>query len=95
MTMMGRRHRPYFRIVATDSRSPRDGKYIEELGTYDPMIPDKDRRVTLRPGRIKYWLGVGALPTEKVGVLLKKYLDKFEKLEAEGGAAPASTEQPA
>lgn len=95
MTRLGRRHRPYFRIVATDSRSPRDGKYIEELGTYDPMIPDKDRRVTLRPSRIKYWLGVGALPTEKVGVLLKKYMEKFEKLEAEGDSAATTAAEPA
>lgn len=89
MTRLGRRHRPYFRIVAADSRSPRDGKYIEELGTYDPMVPNTDNRIKLNAGRVKYWLGVGAQPTEKVNILLKKYLEKFEKIEA-GEAVPAA-----
>ncbi len=73
LKMMGRKHRPFFRICATDVRSPRDGKVLEELGTYDPMIPEADARVTLNAERVTYWLGVGAQPTEKAGVLLKKY----------------------
>lgn len=76
MTKMGRRHRPYFRIVATDARSPRDGKYLEALGTYDPLKRDKDARVSLKADRVKYWLSVGAQPSKKVNILLKKYLDK-------------------
>jgi small subunit ribosomal protein S16 len=96
MKKMGRKHRPYFRIVAIDHRQPRDGRVIEELGTYDPMKPDVDSRVTLLPARIKYWISVGALPSENVQVFLKKYLEKFEKLEAEKVAAeqtatPAAT----
>jgi small subunit ribosomal protein S16 len=83
MSRFGRKHRPFFRIVAADSRSPRDGKYIEALGSYDPMIRDKDQRVILKPSRIKHWLSVGALPSEKVAILFKKYMDKFEKLESE------------
>ena len=73
MKMMGRKHRPYFRICATDSRAPRDGRVLEELGTYDPMIGDTDARVTLVHERIAYWLGVGAQPSDKVKVFLKKY----------------------
>ncbi len=73
MKMMGKKGRPCFRIVVVDSRSPRDGKVIEQVGTYDPMIGDKDARVTLNRERIDYWLSVGALASEKTGVLLKKY----------------------
>ncbi len=73
MKKMGRRHRPYFRICAMDSRSPRDGRALEELGTYDPMIPDTDARAQLKGERIQYWLGVGAQPSDNVKVLIKKY----------------------
>ncbi len=87
MMLLGRKHRPYYRIVAIDGRQPRDGRTIEELGTYDPMIKDTDNRVTLVPERVKYWLSVGALPSEKVSVLLKKYMKKAEEKAA---AAPAA-----
>jgi small subunit ribosomal protein S16 len=70
---MGRRHRPFFRVCAMDSRSPRDGRVIEELGYYDPMVTETDARAVLRGERIDYWLGVGAQPSEKVAVLIKKY----------------------
>lgn len=70
---MGRRHRPFFRICAMDSRAPRDGRVIEELGIYDPIVPETDARAILKADRIDYWLGVGAQPTEKVAVLIKKY----------------------
>ena len=73
MKKMGRRHRPFYRICAMDSRTPRDGRVIEELGTYDPMVRDPDARAVLNGQRIKYWLSVGAQPSEKVGVLIKKY----------------------
>ena len=69
---LGRRHRPFYRICAMDSRVPRDGRVIEELGTYDPMVEQKDQRVVLNVERAKYWVGVGALPTEKVQALLAK-----------------------
>ena len=90
MKMMGRKHRPYFRIVAIDSRQPRDGRVIEELGSYDPMIKDTDQRVKLKPDRIKYWMSVGALPSEKLQVIFKKYMAKFEAQAAET-AAPEAT----
>lgn len=70
---MGRTHRPFFRVCAMDSRSPRDGRVIEELGTYDPMVPETDARAILKGERIAYWIGVGAQPSPKVGTLIKKY----------------------
>jgi len=73
MKKMGRRHRPFYRICAMDQRAPRDGRVLEELGTYDPMIPDVDARTVLNGERIDYWLSVGAQPSEKVKVLIKKY----------------------
>jgi small subunit ribosomal protein S16 len=93
MKKMGRKHRMYFRIVAIDSRQPRDGRVIEELGTYDPLIPDVDATTTLRPDRIKYWLSVGALPSERCATLFKKYLAKWEAKQAE--AATPIPEAPA
>ena len=75
MKKMGRTHRPFYRICVMDSRKPRDGKAIEEVGTYDPMVRDKSKRVTLKLDRIDYWVSVGAQPTEKVGVLIRKYRD--------------------
>lgn len=73
MKKLGRRHRPFYRICAMDQRSPRNGRVIEELGIYDPMVPDRDARALLNKERIAYWLGVGAQPTDKVGILIKKY----------------------
>lgn len=73
MKKFGRRHRPFFRICAIDQRAPRNGRVLEELGTYDPMVAEADARVQLNGERIKHWLGVGAQPSDKVGVLIKKY----------------------
>ena len=73
MKMMGRKHRPFFRICAVDSRDPRDGRVLEELGTYDPMVNETDARAMLKADRIDYWLGVGAQPSMKVKTLIKKY----------------------
>jgi small subunit ribosomal protein S16 len=73
MKKLGRTHRPFYRICAMDSRAPRDGRALEELGTYDPMVPETDARVVLNRERVDYWLSVGAQPTEKVKVLIKKY----------------------
>ena len=56
-----------------DARAPRDGRVIEELGSYDPMVPESDARAILKGDRIAYWLSVGAQPTPKVGTLIKKY----------------------
>jgi small subunit ribosomal protein S16 len=73
MKKLGRKHRPFFRICAMEQRTPRDGRVLEELGTYDPMVPETDARARLDGERIKYWLGVGAQPSDRVKVLIKKY----------------------
>ncbi|HEX5447175.1 MAG TPA: 30S ribosomal protein S16 [Pirellulales bacterium] len=86
MKKMGRKHRPFFRICATDSRSPRDGKVLEELGTYDPMIADTDARVTLNNERLKYWLSVGAQPSDNVKVFIKKYGPEGIRVDAQQAA---------
>lgn len=67
----GAKKRPYYRVVIADSRSPRDGRYIERVGTYDPMLPkESGERVKLNEERIKYWLGVGAQPSDRVARFL-------------------------
>jgi len=73
MKRMGRKNREYYRICATDRRSPRDGRVIEELGTYDPHVSETDARCTLDGERIRYWLSVGAQPSDAVRILIKKY----------------------
>ncbi len=82
MKRMGRRHRPFYRICAADSRSPRDGRVIEELGTYDPMTKETDARVHLNNERVEYWLSVGAKPSPAVHTLIKKYGANGTHLEA-------------
>ena len=63
----GAKKRPYYQIVIADSRRPRDGKFIERVGSYNPMLPkDSPERVKLNTDRIKHWLGVGAQPTDRV-----------------------------
>lgn len=76
-----------------DSRQPRDGKVLEELGTYDPHVPDPEAAVTLRPSRIKYWLSVGAQPTHHCQVLFGKYMKKWEAIEAEHATKGSRGEQ--
>lgn len=73
MKKLGRKHRPYFRICAIDSRNPRDGKVLEELGSYDPMVKETDARALLNGERINFWISKGALPSDNVRVLIKKY----------------------
>ena len=69
---LGRRHLPFYRIVAADSRRPRGGRELEVLGTYDPLEKDPERVVVLNSERVKYWLSVGGQPSETVRALLKK-----------------------
>ena len=83
---MGRTHRPFFRVCAMDQRAPRDGRVIEQLGTYDPMVADTDARAILNGERINYWLSVGAQPTPKVATLIKKYGTDGSHLEAQAEA---------
>jgi small subunit ribosomal protein S16 len=76
MKRMGRKNRPFYRVVAVDGRAARDGRVLEYLGHYDPLIADTDARAILQGERIDYWLSVGAQPSEKVRVLVKKYGSK-------------------
>ncbi|MBT3536031.1 MAG: 30S ribosomal protein S16 [Rhodospirillaceae bacterium] len=67
----GAKKRPHYRIVVADSRMPRDGRYIERLGTYDPLLAkDNENRVDLKEERIRYWLDKGAKPTDRVARFL-------------------------
>jgi len=69
----GSKKRPYYKIVVADSRAPRDGKYLEQVGTYNPLLAKDDAaRVRLTEDRVRYWLGVGAQPTDRVARLLDK-----------------------
>jgi len=72
MTRMGRRHRPFFRINAVESRTPRDGRILEKLGHYDPLEKDKAKQVVLNRERVEYWLSVGAVPSDTISELLLK-----------------------
>lgn len=69
----GAKKRPHYRIVVADSRRPRDGRFIERLGTYDPLLEkNSEERVVLKSDRIRYWLDQGALPTDRVAQFLGK-----------------------
>ncbi len=84
LSRKGSKKRPFYHIVVANSRAPRDGDFIEKVGTYNPMVPREDaKRITLVTDRIKHWLGIGAQPTDKVerflsdaGLLEKKYVVK-------------------
>ena len=100
MKAMGRRHRPFFRICAMDSRTGRDARPIEELGHYDPMSRNAETQTILNASRIRYWLSVGAQPSHKVQCLLnKKGVKKPAPGEpwqvAETPVAPAAAATPA
>jgi small subunit ribosomal protein S16 len=98
----GAKKRPYYYVVAATTSSPRDGRYIEQVGTFDPMLKkDDENRVKLNLERCKYWLSVGALPTDRVARLLdaaglmkrtasnnpQKAKPKKKRLEREAAAA--------
>ena len=86
LTRAGAKKRPFYRVVIADSRSPRDGRFVEKIGTYNPMLPQGHAdRLKLDTDRIRHWLGVGAQPTERVALFL-----------AQAGLAPmpARREQP-
>jgi small subunit ribosomal protein S16 len=69
----GTKKRPYYRVVVAESRMPRDGRFVEKIGVYNPMLPkDSGERVKIDLERAKHWLSVGALPSERVNVFLAK-----------------------
>lgn len=68
----GSKKRPFYRIVAADSRMPRDGRYVEKLGTYNPLLAkDDENRVQMNMDRVNYWLGEGAQPTDRISRFLE------------------------
>lgn len=99
MKKLGRSHQPFFRICAVDKRAPRDGRVLEELGTYDPRVPETDARAIFNAERVDYWLSVGAQPSENVAILIKKYGTNgthvtAQKAALEKLAAPKSVPDP-
>ena len=68
----GSKKRPFYRIVAADSRMPRDGRFIEKLGTYNPLLPkDSEERVKMNMERVQHWLDQGAQPTDRIARMLE------------------------
>lgn len=70
LTRVGAKKRPFYRVVVADSRSPRDGRFIEQIGTFDPTT--KPSGFTIKEDRLEYWLGVGAEPSETLKRLIKQ-----------------------
>ena len=66
LSRAGTKKRPYYHVVVADARSPRDGRFIEKVGTYDPKLEDKSKRVNLVVERVQHWISVGAQPTDRV-----------------------------
>ena len=86
LSRAGAKKRPFYHIVVADANAPRDGKFIERVGTYNPMLPqDHAERVTLKVERLQYWLGHGAQATDRV----VRFLAKADLVKA-----PVRTEQP-
>ena len=92
----GTTNRPYYKVVVADSRSPRDGKFIEIIGTYDPKKPGHNS--TLKLDRIEHWISKGAQPSDTVRSLIKKNKKQSDSAPAEKteeASAPAAAEEPA
>jgi small subunit ribosomal protein S16 len=78
---MGKRHQPFYRINAVESRTPRDGRIIEKLGLYHPIVKDPAKQVVLNRERIEYWLGRGAIPSDTVSQILLRHGIKHKHVE--------------
>lgn len=92
----GAKKRPYYRIVVAEATAPRDGRFVEKVGTYNPMLPKEHAdRIRLVDDRIKYWLSVGAQPTERVGLFLAnaKLMDAAERTERPQKSQPKAKAQ--
>ena len=92
----GSKKRPFYRIVAADSRMPRDGRFIEKLGTYNPLLPkDSEERVKMNIERVKHWLDLGAKPTDRVARFLEAagILEKKERNNPKKGEMHAKTKE--
>jgi len=88
----GARNRPYYKVVVADSRSPRDGKFIEILGTYDPKKPDHNS--TLQLDRIEHWISKGAQPSDTVRSLIKKNQKQSDQGTPDATSAPSESAAP-
>ena len=94
LTRLGRKKRPFYRVVAIDKRSPRDGRHLEILGFYDPM--KKPAEININLERVDYWLGVGASPSDTVGHLIKRAREGGFPVESgsqQAGSQQGSAEQ--
>jgi small subunit ribosomal protein S16 len=73
LSRAGAKKRPYYNIIVANSRSPRDGKFIEKIGTYNPLLNETDaNRIIIDTDRAKHWLAIGALPSERIEIFFKK-----------------------
>ena len=91
---MGRSNHAFFRLNAIDSRSPRDGRVIEELGYYDPRNKDQSKQFVAKLDRCRYWLDTGAVPSETVSSLLKKSGVEHKQLKLPKPGKPKAAIQP-
>ncbi|WP_392505783.1 30S ribosomal protein S16 [Rickettsia sp. 2024-CO-Wats] len=97
----GAKKRPFYRVVVANATAPRDGDFLEKVGTYDPMLAsDNSERVVLKKDRIEYWLGTGAKPTERVakfieqvGVTLPEKVKKEMEVKAKNRKARLSKKE--
>lgn len=92
----GAKKRPYYKIVVAEATAPRDGRFVEKVGTYNPMLPREHQdRVRLVEDRVKYWLSVGAQPTERVALFLgtAKIIDPIEIAERPKKSQPKARAQ--
>ena len=84
LSRAGTKKRPYYHVVVADVRSPRDGRFIEQLGSWNPMLPKDGERIKLNEERIKHWLAHGALPTDRVA----RFLDEAGLAKREARSNP-------
>lgn len=83
LRQQGRNNRPFYRVVVADVRSPRDGKYVEALGWYNPFETEQDRALNLQADRLEYWIGQGAEMSENVNSLIKRTAPSIAKKKTE------------
>ena len=91
---MGRIHKPFYRLGAIDSRSPRDGRVIEELGYYDPALAEPEKQFVVKLDRCKHWLDCGAIPSHTVSSLLKRSGLEHKQLRLPKPGTPKKAEDP-
>ncbi len=83
LRQQGRTNRTFYRLVVTDSRSPRDGKYVEALGWYNPIEEAEDKKISIKTDRVQHWLSVGAQLTESVEHLMRKSAPEIVQAQTE------------